>query len=103
MAGADESGGVRFEHKGARWVFWGDVDADVRERYEDEIETAGLDAPRITLDLSDVRFIDSSGLRLLYLAARRDGPPPRIVGADRTVRDLLELAGVDSLFAWPRD
>ncbi|HEY7075988.1 MAG TPA: STAS domain-containing protein [Solirubrobacteraceae bacterium] len=81
----------------------GDVDAATAPRLSDALD----DAVRVTtgpfvLDLSGVEFLDSSGinalLRVRSLLGRADRPlvlvcPP---GAPRRV---LELAGIDDLFA----
>jgi anti-anti-sigma factor len=76
----------------------------------DMSNTAALDAElqraeessagRIVLDLSGVKFIDSSGLQLLVNARRRSDPDPDRLrirpGCDQVTR-LLALTGIDEL------
>lgn len=93
-------GGVRVDPARAHWVMWGEVDAAVQRRMSGRLadhlrETA--DEP-LTVNLGEVTFIDSGGLRLLYTAAESKPTPPVLVGVPDKVRDLLRLSGVDSLF-----
>ncbi|GAA4841426.1 hypothetical protein GCM10023221_19200 [Luteimicrobium xylanilyticum] len=92
------TGGIRIERDGAHWVMWGEVDAAVAEATDPAVATALSRHTTVSLDLSDVTFMDSGGLRLLYLAAASCEERPRIVGARENVRDLLELANVTELF-----
>lgn len=57
---------------------------------------------RLVIDLAEVEYISSAGLRVLLLAAKRlKGPPPGLVlcGLGPGVRTVLELAGFLPLFA----
>ena len=54
----------------------------------------------IVIDLSALRFIDSSGLRLLIDAherSHRDGYPLKIVLGDGPVRETFELTGLNHI------
>jgi anti-sigma B factor antagonist len=54
----------------------------------------------VVLDLSDVTFMDSTGLTTLmdhWLAGERDGWSFSVRAASRSVRRVVELAGVDRL------
>ena len=54
----------------------------------------------VVVDLGDVTFIDSRGLRMLLelaSAARRDGFQLTIVNADGQVRSSLRITGLDLL------
>jgi anti-anti-sigma factor len=60
-------------------------------------------APRAILDLSDVKYIDSSGLTdILEIRRRRDGanlPPVRIVVSSRSLtKRILAIAGFEGVF-----
>ncbi|MDO8149910.1 STAS domain-containing protein [Isoptericola sp. b408] len=93
-------GGVRFDSDDARWTMWGEVDAAVKKRVGDDLEAhllATADDP-LTIDLAEVTFIDSGGLRLLYMAAEKKSSPPALVNVPTRVLDLLKLSGVDTLF-----
>jgi anti-anti-sigma factor len=57
-------------------------------------------APSLTLDLGQLRFIDTSGLRLILEtaeAARRDGRDLTVLRGDPAVQRLFDLAGVAEL------
>lgn len=93
-------GGVRIDPDSARWIMWGEVDAAVKNRIGDELEKhLESTADRtLTVDLADVTFIDSGGLRLLYTAAEKSPTPPVLENVPAKVLDLLKLSGVDTLF-----
>ncbi|MCB7135339.1 STAS domain-containing protein [Cellulosimicrobium marinum] len=91
--------GVRIQDEGSLWVMYGEIDAAVQSRHEDDLLRHARAVPgRIRIDLSAVTFMDSGGLRLLYHAATAGDDRPALVGTPRRVRDLLELSGVDGLF-----
>ncbi|WP_251152300.1 STAS domain-containing protein [Cellulosimicrobium sp. Marseille-Q4280] len=91
--------GVRVQDDGTLWVMYGEIDAAVQARHEDDLQRRAQAATaQIRIDLTDVTFMDSGGLRLLYHAATAGETPPALLGTPRRVRDLLELSGVDSLF-----
>ncbi len=93
------NGGVRIEDGGTRWVMWGDVDAAVQVHAEPALieSLQGLTEP-VWIDLADVTFMDSGGLRLLYQAAASGEGAPVLVNTPQRIRDLLEVSGVLSLF-----
>jgi anti-sigma B factor antagonist len=64
-------------------------------------EAVGRNAARVIVDLSDVSFMDSSGVHALILAlrtAQRGGGSVGLVGACRTVERVLVLSRLDELF-----
>ena len=81
-------------------VVHGDIDVAGGPTLEACVLTRENDAP-IVLDLGDVDFIDSSGLRTLLGASRRAGRarhrgPPRNVGS--AVRRMLDITGTTEQF-----
>lgn len=69
----------------------------------DEVLQNRLDEGRanLVLDLSDVDYMSSSGLRSLVSALRaskKKGGDVRIAAPSERVREVLGLAGLDSLF-----
>jgi anti-sigma B factor antagonist len=83
----------------------GALDVSAADQLLDELryvwDTQGLP---IILNLAEVTFLDSTGVRALVLA-RRDlaaaGRPLTIAAASPKVRRLLELTGTDDLFRSP--
>lgn len=68
-------------------------------RAELERVTAGA-APRVVVDLSEVSFLDSTGVGILVgalKAARRNGGALHFCGAQSRVRRILEITGLIGL------
>ena len=64
-------------------------------------ETVHTGLPQIVIDLRSVRLIDSAGLESLCDAndaCRRRGGEMRVASANRVVRDVLRITGVDEQF-----
>ena len=61
---------------------------------------SALEAGDTALDLSDVAFIDSAGVRMLVELAKNDGRGPVAVIAPpgSTARRMIELTAIESLF-----
>ena len=63
----------------------------------------GTDAGRVVLDLRELAFIDSSGLRTLLTARRRAeeaGSAFSLVAGHAALERTLEIAGVHKVFTW---
>lgn len=79
----------------------GDLDMGAVPALEEKLlveEASGAD--RIVLDLSELSFIDSSGLAAVLGAARRsseDGNRLRVVAGDGHVAKMLRLTGIDQV------
>lgn len=90
------------EREYVRVIPCGELDLATVEQLNAEIVTlrsSGLTA--IVLDLRELTFMDSTGLRLLLsldAAARSDGFQFSIIDADGPVRRLLELTRLDGRF-----
>lgn len=72
----------------------GEIDAHTAPLLAAAIDAAGTD---VGLDLSDVEFVDSSGLRVLIDAHQRladAGGELKLVALSEPVRRLLEISGV---------
>jgi anti-anti-sigma factor len=68
------------------------------------VELARRRVTKVSVDLSDISFIDSGGLRALvigYRAVSVQGGTLAITKASEQVRRVLEMAGADSLLAAP--
>lgn len=86
--------GAALVESGRRVVkFAGELDlASVAQA--DAILSDGFDV----LDVSELRFLDSSGLRVLLLASQDADATPVLCGASGQVKRILELSGIDKLF-----
>jgi len=84
----------------------GEVDPSTTEQFASGIEAAFSQAPRVVLDLRDVTFMDSTGLRVLIQAQQhhdhgREALVLRSPGA--FLHRLLTITGVDQLFTIEAD
>ena len=77
----------------------GDLDLDSAPALDEQlIQAEESDATQIVLDLRDVEFIDSTGLRTILVAVRRSHQDSNRLGILRgtgEVARLLELTGID--------
>jgi anti-anti-sigma factor len=91
---------IRTERSGDQLVIAldGELDLDGAERVDRELRRAEAgDARRIVLDLSALRFIDSTGIRLILFAdarSRADGDRLALIRGPRAVHRIFELTGV---------
>jgi anti-anti-sigma factor len=75
------------------------VEADQLSTLLTQLMAEGAHA--ITIDLSDVSFVDSRGLEVLMEAGEqliRAGKPLRLAGANDILREVLRLTGLAPLF-----
>lgn len=89
---SEEPGGVRVTPRGELDLATEPALRDVLARH------AGTGS--LTLDLAELRFLDSSGLRLILEtaeAARRDGGAFAVLPGSPAIQRLFELAGVEEL------
>ena len=97
---------VRTERHGAAAVVvpTGELDIATAQALEQELESAfESDADRVVLDLRELEFIDSSGLRTLLTARRQAedaGQRFSLVAGHRGLERTLEIAGVHKVFTW---
>jgi anti-anti-sigma factor len=81
----------------------GEVDLETAPQLGDHALTALQDvSPHVVLDLTDVTFMDSTGLKVLLSIQRRAdlaGGSFALVGVGRTVAKVLALTGLDQTFA----
>ena len=78
-----------------RLTVHGELDLSTSPELEEALAHASS-APRVDLDLSEMSFMDSSGLAVLIGARKRaesDGLQLAVVGANEHVRRLMDLTG----------
>ena len=80
----------------------GEVDLETASQLGDHALDALRDvSPHILLDLSDVTFMDSTGLKVLLSIQRRAdlaGGSFAVAGPSRSVRKIITLTGLDQTF-----
>jgi anti-anti-sigma factor len=79
----------------------GELDLSTVARWEKNVEMVGRDASAVVLDLSEVGFVDSAGVRSLFRLARdaaSRGTRLLIVAPhDGPVRRLLDILAIGSM------
>jgi anti-anti-sigma factor len=80
-----------------RLALSGSLTLDTVEAFDDAAEPHLAPGAELTLDLARLRFLDSSGIRAITLAARRLQPDGRVVLVSPIARVMkaLRLAGLD--------
>lgn len=77
------------------------IDAAVAIRFKDAMREATIDGPaRIVLDLSNVTFVDSSGLGAIVASMKQLGGRRRLdlAGLTPDVKKVFHLTRMDSVF-----
>jgi anti-anti-sigma factor len=79
----------------------GELDLSTVARWEENVTAVGRDAAAVVLDLSEVGFVDSAGVRSLFRLARdaaSRGTRLFIVAPhDGAVRRLLDILAIESV------
>jgi anti-anti-sigma factor len=78
----------------------GEFDVAAEEYFDRIVERLAAEAKAVVLDLSELSFIDSSGLRALLRAWKRsqeDGGSLAIVSGNGQVRNTMRLTGADEV------
>ena len=96
---------IQSEPQDARFVsLYGELDGENARALEDEfIRIEATSVSRIVLDLSELEFIDSTGLAVIVRAdtrARNDGHVLRLLRPRGQVGRAFELSGLDELLAF---
>jgi anti-anti-sigma factor len=73
----------------------GEIDLSTKERIHEALMEAQQGSADVIVDLSDVTFMDSTGINAL-VRARRNAPDGlfHVVGAPQRIRKALEIVGV---------
>jgi anti-anti-sigma factor len=93
--------GVTIEQTGSavHVTLTGELDISTAQRLEDDLRRVEADSPElIVLDLQQLSFMDSTGLRLLIMAdarAREDGRRVDIVRGNEMVHRVMRLTRLD--------
>lgn len=90
------------KNPGAVTVFCrGDLTAEVADLLRDEVKPLIPTTKAITLDLTDIRLMDSSGLGTivkLYVSGRTSGCTVSLINFNRRVRELLGMTNLLRVF-----
>jgi anti-anti-sigma factor len=79
---------------------YGEFDRNCEEAFGEELERVLTDERRLILDLRGLRYMDSTGLRMLILVdnqSMRDGFELIVLCGDRGIRQLLRETGLDGV------
>jgi anti-sigma B factor antagonist len=76
----------------------GELDVHTAPNMDRELERWTDDHKVLTVDVTELSFIDSTGLRTLFAARERVGDRLLLAGPNRTLDRLLELTGTAELF-----
>ena len=72
----------------------GEIDLATIDALQAEVDAAASEASPVVLDLREVTFIDSAGLRLV-LETSRKAAPFRVVRGPREVQRIFALVGLE--------
>jgi stage II sporulation protein AA (anti-sigma F factor antagonist) len=78
----------------------GEIDPSTAEQFASSIDAAFTQAPRVVVDMSDVSFMDSTGIRALVQAFHRSGQNHEalvIRSPSEPIRRLLTITGLDEV------
>jgi anti-anti-sigma factor len=79
----------------------GELDLSTVARWEEDVEAVGRDSSVVVLDLSEVGFVDSAGVRTLFRLIRAAGMQGTrllfVAPRDGSVRRLLEILDLSAL------
>jgi anti-sigma B factor antagonist len=85
----------------------GEIDLYTAPRFAEALEAAAEAAPSVVVDLTEVTFMDSTGLRCLLRARARaaegGGAISLTVATGSPVARLLDIAGVTEMFEGPEN
>ena len=90
---------VTHGHSSALVALHGELDLATVDEVDDTLRTLATTKRRVILDLRGLRFLDSSGLRLIVeidALVRRDGCNFTLVRGPDTVQRLFVITGLDS-------
>jgi anti-sigma B factor antagonist len=79
----------------------GHLTFDVSANFKSEVKALIPETRRIVLDLTDLAYMDSSGLGAIisvYVTAKRAGCELRLINFNKRVRELLGITHVLSMF-----
>jgi anti-sigma B factor antagonist len=82
----------------ARVKLRGDLDYPTTIAHAEALQEVTDLRTRVVLDLADLRFIDSAGLRFLVGLTRHHDGPMRLENVPPIVRRLLRVSGVADIF-----
>lgn len=89
-----------------RLALIGELDIAVADRVEERLRQPRSDDERLRVDLSQLEFIDSSGVRAIVLGLRQARQGGHKLEVDRelssAVRRMIEIMGIEPQL-WPAD
>jgi anti-anti-sigma factor len=93
----DQAGDIR------RIVLAGRLDADGVGEIEAEFQEAASESPNLIVDMTDVPFVASLGIRMLVTASKAQehlGGKLVLAGVDEMTQTILHTTGINILIPW---
>jgi len=84
---------VRLDAEGVVWLS-GELDMASVDLFSDRV-IANVRGPQAVLDLSDLTFVDSSGIRAILRLAQACGQGVVLRNVPDNVRNVLAISGID--------
>lgn len=82
-------------------IIEGRMDTITSQELEKEINDELGNFESLTLDLNDLKYISSAGLRVLIVTQKKldsDNIPFTIINVNGNVREIFEMSGFDKIF-----
>ncbi len=93
---------IRTDEDGNPTLLWhGRIIIETSELFKSEIKKLVGQHHRINIDLSDVRFVDSSGLGTIlasYISTKSSGCDLRLINPSQPLMKLLKMTHLSSVF-----
>ncbi|MCB7135977.1 STAS domain-containing protein [Cellulosimicrobium marinum] len=99
VSAIDRGSGITDEPRdgGVVVTMWGEVDAALRDRASEAMSSVLATAGPVVIDVSEVTFIDSSGIAFiiqLYLLGQEDGRSVVLRDPSPSIVELLDMIGM---------
>ncbi len=78
----------------------GDIDSRSAPEFQDQAQTLVREKPKLLIDMSEVKFMSSAGLRVILSLWRQKPAGSRIIlaGLSEPIKDTMEVTGFLELF-----
>jgi anti-sigma B factor antagonist len=81
----------------------GDLDFQTASEHAEALQAVTDLRERVVVDLAELQFIDSAGLRFLVVLASMHDGPMRLENAPPAIARVVEMTGLAGMFAFDSD